>query len=124
MLPQITHEHACCSISVLAISSPESGGDISLPPRLAALPGQVRMLILLTFAAIAFLSDQISKRVVQTRVVGAVGGPLFQIREVHHRERILRPRRIPRGSDRHLVPRRHRSCVAAQFRLVPSKPPP
>ncbi len=88
MLPQITHEHACCSISVLAISSPESGGDISLLPRLAALPGQVRMLILLTFAAIAFLSDQISKRVVQTRVVGAVGGPLFQIREVHHRERI------------------------------------
>lgn len=46
------------------------------------------MLILLTFAAIAFLSDQISKRVVQTRLVDPVGGPLLQIREVHHHERI------------------------------------
>jgi signal peptidase II len=46
------------------------------------------MFILLTFAAIAFLSDQVSKRVVQTRLAVPFGGPLLRIRKVHHRERI------------------------------------
>jgi len=46
------------------------------------------MLPLLTFAAVVFLFDQITKRVVQTRLAGPVGVPLLRIREVHHRERI------------------------------------
>lgn len=46
------------------------------------------MLPLLTFAAIVFLFDQITKHVVQTLFAGPVGGRLLQIRRVHHHERI------------------------------------
>jgi signal peptidase II len=48
------------------------------------------MLALLTFAAVAFLVDQTTKRVVQTRLAGPLGGRLLHIREVHHREPIYR----------------------------------
>ena len=42
----------------------------------------------LILATVAFLLDQITKRVVQMRPFGPLGGPmLLQIREVHHRER-------------------------------------
>ena len=44
------------------------------------------MSALLTYAALAFLSDQFSKRVVQTRLAGPIGGRLLRIREVHHRQ--------------------------------------
>lgn len=43
------------------------------------------MLSLLTFAALAFVFDQITKRVVQIRLASPVRGPLIQIREVRHR---------------------------------------
>ncbi len=46
------------------------------------------MFPLLTFAAIVFLFDQITKHVVQTRLAGTVGGRLLQVRRVHHCERI------------------------------------
>jgi signal peptidase II len=46
------------------------------------------MLSLLTFAAIVFLFDQITKGLVQTCLAGPVGGRLLQIRRVHHSERI------------------------------------
>ena len=46
------------------------------------------MLSLLTFAAIVFLFDQITKGLVQTCLSGPVGGRLLQIRRVHHRKHI------------------------------------
>jgi signal peptidase II len=46
------------------------------------------MFILLTFAAIAFLFDQITKCAVQARMGVPLGGRLVQVREVHHRERL------------------------------------
>lgn len=55
---------------------------------MAALLRRVRMLVLLTFAAIAFLFDQTTKCVVQTRPALSLGGRLLQLREVHHRKRI------------------------------------
>jgi signal peptidase II len=48
------------------------------------------MLALLTFAGVAFLVDQTTKRVIQTRLAGPLGGRLLHIREVHHRERLYR----------------------------------
>jgi signal peptidase II len=48
------------------------------------------MLALLILAAVAFLVDQTTKRVIQTRLAGPLGGRLFHIREVHHRERVYR----------------------------------
>ena len=45
------------------------------------------MLALLTFAVVAFLFDQTTKRLVSTRLAGAIGGSLLRIREVHHHER-------------------------------------
>ncbi len=48
------------------------------------------MLALLTLAAVAFLVDQTTKRVIQTHLAGPLGGRLVHIREVHHRERIYR----------------------------------
>ena len=46
------------------------------------------MLALLAFAAIVFLFDQITKRMVQRRPASPFGGRFVQIREVHHRELI------------------------------------
>lgn len=46
------------------------------------------MLMLLTFAAIAFLFDQVTKYAVQARMGVPLGGRLVQFREVHHRERL------------------------------------
>jgi signal peptidase II len=46
------------------------------------------MLLLLTFAAIVLLFDQITKGLVQTCLAGPVGGRLLQIRVVRHCERI------------------------------------
>ncbi len=48
------------------------------------------MLALLTFGAVAFLVDQATKRVVQTRLAGPLGGRLLHLREVRHREPIYR----------------------------------
>ena len=45
---------------------------------------------MLTFAAVAFLVDQLTKRVVQTRLAGPLGWRLLHIREVHHRKPIYR----------------------------------
>jgi len=44
------------------------------------------MLALLNFAAVAFLLDRLTKRLVQTRLAGPLGGRFLHIREVHHRE--------------------------------------
>jgi signal peptidase II len=48
------------------------------------------MAALLTFAAVAFLVDQTTKRVVQTHLADPLGGRLLHIREVHHREPVYR----------------------------------
>jgi signal peptidase II len=48
------------------------------------------MVILFTFAAVAFLFDQMSKRAVQMRAATPLSGRLLQIREVHHHQRIYR----------------------------------
>ena len=48
------------------------------------------MLALLTFAVVAFSFDQITKRVVSTRLAGPFGGRFVHIREVHHHEHIYR----------------------------------
>jgi len=46
------------------------------------------MFLVLTFAAIAFLCDQISKCAVQARLGVPFVGRVVQFREVHHRERL------------------------------------
>jgi len=46
------------------------------------------MLALLTFAAVAFFFDQMTKRVVSTRLASPVGGRFLYIRKVQHREPI------------------------------------
>jgi lipoprotein signal peptidase len=45
------------------------------------------MLDLSTFAAVAFLVDRKTKRVVQARTAGPLGGRLMRIRQVYHCER-------------------------------------
>ena len=48
------------------------------------------MLALLSFAIVACFFDQLTKRLVSTRLAGPLGGRFLHIREVRHHERIYR----------------------------------